>query len=125
MLTVDIGKLPFLSEDKGRIDKLNELLRRNKNLMPHQVASGTGLSLQESMTLLVFFFYLNYGKFYILVYHRDFPNEPTSAINIFDGFPEMPFYCEVCDKIVEDEDELLYDYMFVKNSDFEVLAGNQ
>ena len=118
MLRVNLNKLPFF-RSKEQVSKFNSLSYiHSRRLMYHQVANVTGLSFRESMTLLLYLFHVDLAELYILVYHVRHP-EPIDYRSIFDGFPELPYFCKECEEEVLNENDLKYDYLFVLNPDVE------
>jgi hypothetical protein len=88
--------------------------------MPHSVANATGCSLKQAMELLLSLSDQYIVEPYLLVYHGTHPGDPPIlARNMLDGFPSLPFACDLCEEKVNSRDELQYDFLFKKADDIE------
>lgn len=116
---MNLGNLNFFN--KERITRLNNLIAVNNHLMPHVVASGTGCSLDEAMTFLVFLYAKKKANGYILIYHAEHLDFPFEKRLLIDGLPKGEVFCNVCEETIL-ENDLLYDFEFVlvQNTMFEL-----
>ena len=119
---ININRLPCF-EEKTPVERLNQHLQKNRELMPHEVAGVTGCKLEEAMQLLMLLFHLEAAELLLLVYHNDHLTTPAEARPIADGYPPLPFKCSLCEEDISDEDELSYDFLFILNRDI-VLEAN-
>ena len=112
MRTINLGSLPCLGNET-QIKRLNSLIEISDNLMPHQVAVATGCGSEEALALLLLLFRLSVVESLLLVYHNahlgDSP--PVLARNLFDGFSQLPFICDICQEEVSNISELSYDFL--------------
>jgi|GEM_PF-1723409 len=123
MLKVNLNKLSFI-ENEEQVDKLKKLIRlHNHRLMPHQVASNIGFTLNESIELLYYLFHKKAADLFILVYHVDHLDAPIEARPYTNPFPQIPHECEVCEKVIIDKNDLVYDILFRFSNDLEILYG--
>jgi len=106
----------FLSFRQERtLNNLNELVERQKELMPHQVAVASGCTVDEAMGILMLLTVDKMAEAYLLIYHildDTDPPVPILARRLTDGFPEIPFVCDNCEREITDTNELRYDFLF-------------
>jgi len=91
----------------------------HSGLMPHQIASATGCSLDEAMSLLLHLSTLDIAKAKTLVYHINDNTDPPVSIltrNLNEGPPELPLVCPICGQDIENYEELLFDFIFILNT---------
>lgn len=114
MKTIHIGSFACLSS-ASNIAKLNRLFRRQTALMPHEVANDTGCDIDEVMAALMVLLAQSIVEGRLLVYHANNCIDPPAPIlvrNLFDGPPPLPITCDICNREIEHEDALSYDFLF-------------
>ena len=114
MKTLSLRRYACFSSSKS-LQNLNHLVEIHSNLMPHQVASATGCSLNEAMAMLIFLFTRSLAEVFLLVYHNSDqvdPPTPILARSILEGLPDLPITCDVCGKEIEHRSDLSYDFLF-------------
>ena len=123
MRVVDVSRFPCVSERKHR-DQITRIADSQTDLMPHQVAAVTGCSMKEAMGFLLFLAIQDVADPKLLVYHSmsEHSEIPVASLPLKDGLPSVPFYCEQCEKQIEDSSELMYDLLFVLRNRFELVV---
>ena len=101
----------------GLSDSQKEILSHHfkaahSNMMPHQLAIKLGLRYSEALAILTVLSNSEYIKSSLLIYHNCDPEVPAGAIPYGIGFPKLPWHCPLCEKNVENYDELSFDVMF-------------
>jgi hypothetical protein len=79
--------------------------------MPHQLAILLGLKYSEALTILTVLGTEGLCENKFLVYHNCDQEVPAGAIPYGKGFPDLPWVCSLCEKVVEDYNELSFDVM--------------
>jgi hypothetical protein len=118
MKIINLSKFPCLSKEK-QLQQINDLIKINDTLMPHQVATATGCGIEEALALLLFLYSLSISNSKLLIYHNNHleNNPPIFAREIKEGLPELPFICDICQTEVQSPDELSYDFLFRLNEE--------
>lgn len=109
--TVKLHK-PACLADTNKRQVFNRLAKAKSTLMPHEVSTGIGCSLVEAMQLLLLLYDQGYAEPFLLVYHKDHLDSPIAARDLVDGFPNLPFNCELCDQEITTRDSLMFDFLF-------------
>lgn len=118
-MSINLNSFPFF-QDEASLTRLNNLFASRSNLMPHEVASATGCSLEEAMHLLMFLYDKRMAEAYLVVYHERHLDEPPIEVRpIVQGFPSLPMVCEVCGEVISEEADLSYGFQFVFISRFQ------
>jgi hypothetical protein len=103
-------KLGFLSIDYK--DQLNSYFSEpGRKFMPHQLAVMLGLRYSDAISILNVLGTNKLSENQLLIYHICDPEIPAGAIPYGDGFPSLPWHCPLCEKDVENPDELSYDLL--------------
>jgi hypothetical protein len=100
---------------ENSLQSLNRLVELNELLMPHQVASATGCTLDEAMKLLMFLASIDIVETFLLVYHLNEDTETISPVMmrpLNEGPPKLPFICNKCGQQITNQNELSYDFIF-------------
>lgn len=108
---VELRKPAFLA-DRNRLVVFNRLVQTRSTLMPHEVSTSTGCSHYEATELLFRLHSMGYAEPFLLVYHKDHLDSPVTARKLGEGFPHVPFICDVCDEVIRTSDDLMFDLSF-------------
>lgn len=104
------GRLDFLSsEQKAELSR--HFRKQGTQAMPHQLAVLLGLKYSDALTILGVLGTEGLCENKLLIYHKCDPEVPAGAIPFGKGFPDLPWICPLCEKVVEDEKELSFDVM--------------
>ena len=104
------GQLNFLSsEQKAELSR--HFRKQGTQAMPHQLAILLGLKYSEALTILAVLETEGLCENKLLIYHKCDPEVAAGAIPYGKGFPDLPWVCPLCEKIVEDYNELSFDVM--------------
>lgn len=109
--TVKLHK-PACLADTNNLQVFNRLVDTRSTLMPHEVSTGIGCSLVDAMQLLLLLYDQGHAEPFLLVYHKDHLDSPIVARQLADGFPSLPFICELCDQEISTRDSLMFDFLF-------------
>jgi hypothetical protein len=115
METVSLTKFQHF-RGADALSALNKLVETHSNLMAHQVAAATGCDLYTAMALLLHLSALAVVRPKTLVYHRNDDTDPPTPIlslEINVGPPTLPFICPICNQLIDDYDELNFDFIFI------------
>lgn len=108
---VELRKPAFLA-DQNRLVAFNTLVQTKNTLMPQEVSISTGCSQYEVTELLFWLHGMGYAEPFLLVYHKEHLDSPVTARKLGEGFPRVPFTCDVCDEVVRNSDDLMFDLSF-------------
>jgi len=109
--------------ESDRLRELNRLVAIHTDLMPHQVAAATGCELKEAMEVLVLLYHLYLADAFTLVYHNEHPNTPAIALEVSKGVPPaLPVICPLCEKEINDPNELSYGFLVKLNENVEFVV---
>jgi hypothetical protein len=87
---VNLNKFRYFNE-RSHLDSLNHLIRSRNDLMPHEIAIGTGCSFEEAMGVLILLYHLDLADQYLLIYYNKEPDVPVGMREISEGPPLLPF----------------------------------
>jgi len=104
------GRLDFLSS-KQRVELNKHFSQPFAKAMPHQLAILLGLNYPEALAILTILEVEGLCNNKLLIYHKCEPDVPAGAIPFGKGFPNLPWVCPLCEKIVEENSELSFDIM--------------
>ena len=103
-------------------DKLNERLRvKDERLMPHALAILLGIEYSESIALLADLKSAGVCENRLLIYHLCELGVPGGSIPYGIGFPELPWFCPLCEKQVENYEELAFDFEAIVTNPSELI----
>ncbi len=104
------GRLDFLSsEQKAELSR--HFRKPGTKAMPHQLAVRLGLKYPDALAILTVLETEGLCENKLLIYHKCDPEVAAGAISYGKGFPDLPWVCPLCEKIVEDYNELSFDVM--------------
>ena len=106
-----LHRLPSF-RNTSQVQKLNDVFAIQNTLMPHQVAVATGCSLDDALTILLLLYDRYLAESFLLVYHVSHPEQPILTRKLSEGPPSVPVQCDLCERVIENDDELAYDYLF-------------
>jgi hypothetical protein len=113
-------QLAFLTP--GLREKLNERLRiKDEHLMPHALAVYLGIEYSQAIAILAKLKTAGACKNQLLIYHRCEPGVLAGAIPYAIGFPQLPWRCPLCEKLVESYDELAFDFEAIVTDPIELI----
>ena len=103
-------RLPFLGQRQRT--KLSLLLRRGGfgALMPHDLANRVGVRREHALAILTVLSEAKACRMRLLVYHVCDLEVWFMARRFGAGFPRLPLRCGVCNEMVTDRGDLLYDF---------------
>lgn len=103
-------RLNFLSdEQKAELSK--HFYQPDTTAMPHQLAVRLGIEYSDALTILAILDADGLCKNKLLIYHNCEPEVAAGAIPYGQGFPDLPWFCPLCEEEVENYDELSFDVM--------------
>ncbi len=106
------GRLDFLSsEQKAELSRHFRKRKQGTQAMPHQLAVLLGLKYAHALAILTVLEAEGLCENKLLIYHKCKPEVPAGAIPYGKGFPDLPWPCPLCEKVVEDSNELSFDVM--------------
>lgn len=121
MTKVNLSNFHFF-EGADQLRILNRLVRIHEDLMPHVVTGATGCSTMQAMELLMLLYHSHVADPRLLVYHNVHPDVPIEARRLSSGFPQLPYFCEECEKEVLEEKELSYSFLFLLSESIEFVV---
>jgi hypothetical protein len=111
---------PACLADPDKLLIFNRLAETKLAFMPHEVSTTIGCSLIEAMQLLLLLYDRGHAEPFLLVYHKDHLDGPVTARRLIDGFPDLPFNCELCDQEIDTRESLLFDFLFKLKSQINI-----
>ena len=99
--------------DIQKVELSRQFNESGKDAMPHQIAVRLGITYSEALTILVKLEGDGLCEMKLLIYHRCEPDIPIAAMPYGQGFPQLPWLCPNCDEEVEDNKELLFDFIAI------------
>lgn len=78
-----------------------------------QLAQKAKIDYSTAFVVLVFLRIHKLNEQKIVLYHNCDPFTPAGYRALSEGFPVMPWRCPLCDEDIEDEQELLYEFVFI------------
>ncbi|MEA5553803.1 hypothetical protein VB713_22965 [Anabaena cylindrica UHCC 0172] len=114
------GHLDFLSENQKAELSKHFMTASTNDMMPHQLAVQLGIKRSDALAVLTILEDEGLCEMKLLIYHNCEPDVPAGAIPFGQGFPNLPWFCPLCEKSVHDYNELSYDLMahFMQQHDF-------
>lgn len=104
------GRLDFLSsEQKAELSR--HFRKQGTQAMPHQLAILLGLKYSDALAILTVLETERLCENKLLIYHQCDPEVPSGSIPYGKGFPDLPWFCPLCENMVEDYNELSFDVM--------------
>ncbi len=114
------GKLDFLSvEHKQKLT--THFCKSGTKVMPHELAIKLGTTRPEALAIITVLGTEGLSKNQLLIYHQCDPEVIADAIPFGIGFPDLPWFCPLCEEIVEDYSELSFDVMAIANDPIEFI----
>lgn len=114
------GKLDFLSvEHKQKLTTY--FCQPGIRVMPHELAISLGTTRPEALAVITVLETEGLLKNKLLIYHECAPEVIAGAIPFGIGFPDLPWFCPLCEEIVEDYRELSFDVMAIANDPIEFI----
>lgn len=104
------GRLDFLSSEQ-KAELSSHFRKQGTRAMPHQLAVLLGLKYSDALAILTVLETEGLCENKLLIYHKCDPEVPAGAIPYGKSFPNLPWVCPLCEKIVEDYNELSFDVM--------------
>jgi hypothetical protein len=89
-LTISLSKSVF-SENKKRLELLNDIVAHHTTLSPGLLMSYTGCSLRDAFYVLVLLFERNLAEGYLWIYHIANPEHAIQRRALSTGLPKVPF----------------------------------
>jgi len=113
-------QLTFLTPDLR--ERLNERLRtKDEHLMPHALAVSLGIEYSQALAILAKLKTAGACRNQLLIYHICEPGVIAGAIPYGIGFPQLPWRCPLCEKVVESYDELAFDFEAIVTDPVELI----
>lgn len=117
MKRIVLKNLPCFSEVE-RLERLNDLVNHKTSLMPQDIAIATGCTLIEGMEILLILYDTYSAEAYLAVYHQSHTESSfILARPITEGFPKLPFTCELCNEEITSLKSLSFDFVFKLGSE--------
>lgn len=102
--------MDFLSvEQKAELSK--HFSQPGVTVTHHQLARKLGIDLSDALAILSIFEAQGLSQNKLLIYHVCDSKVLADAIPYGIGFPNLPWKCPHCAEIVENYDELVFDFM--------------
>ena len=88
--------------------------------MPHVIAVDLGLDRARAQAIIAVLDSSGLADTKLLIYHNCSPGIPVGAIPYGTGFPQLPWFCPLCEDSVQTYDELSFDIEATTRESFEI-----
>lgn len=114
-------RLPFLTKD--RVAELNSLLADPHDVTASEIATALGIDEPDAVSVMAVLASENTGTYGFLVYHTCDASTPADFWPSSEGFPRLPWTCELCENKVVHPEEMLIENAFEMEDPIRVIAG--
>jgi hypothetical protein len=104
------GILDFLSEEQRR-QLSTKFAVSSLSVMPHEISGPLGIKYSDAVAVLTVLQTKHLCQNFLLVYHTCEPDLAIASYPFEQGFPELPWECTNCQRVIESIEEISFGIM--------------